>query len=59
MIRSAALLTLDRRRWLLWFNAASGVLPLIPDRSHEAPRLLAGRYGPLFARLVPRYRTQE
>jgi O-antigen/teichoic acid export membrane protein len=39
--------------------AALHFLPLIPDRSHEALRQLAGRYGPLFARLVPRYQTQE
>jgi O-antigen/teichoic acid export membrane protein len=39
--------------------AALYFLPLIPDRSHEALRLLAGRYGPLFVRLVPRYRSQE
>jgi O-antigen/teichoic acid export membrane protein len=39
--------------------AALHFLPLIPDRSYDALRLLAGRYGPLFARLVPRYQTQE
>lgn len=59
MIWGEALLTIDRRCWLLWFNVASGVLPRIPERSHEALRHLAGRYGPLFARLVPRYLTQE
>ncbi|MPZ57890.1 MAG: oligosaccharide flippase family protein [Rhizobiales bacterium] len=38
--------------------AALHLLPLLPKRSHEVLRQLAGRHGPLFLRLVPRYRAQ-
>jgi hypothetical protein len=37
--------------------AAVHLLPLIPERSHEVLGQIAGRYAPVFVRLVPRYWT--